>query len=58
MQETEPDRFRSASRAARAAERADQAEEARRHYARLQEVAAADTRRPELEAACRHLGRG
>jgi hypothetical protein len=59
VQETEPDRFRAVAGAARAAERAGQAEAARRHYARLLEIAAAaDTPRPELAEARRYLGRG
>ncbi len=59
VQETEPDRFRAVAGAARAAERAGRAEAARRHYARLLEIAAAaDTPRPELVEARRYLGRG
>jgi tetratricopeptide (TPR) repeat protein len=59
VQETEPDRFRAVAGAARAAERAGQAEAARRHYARLLEIAAAaDAPRPELAQARRYLGRG
>lgn len=58
VQQAEPDRFRTVSGAARAPERGGQAEAARRPYARLLEVAAADTRRPEPDAARRYLGRG
>ena len=59
VQETEPNRFRAVFGAARAAEQAGQAEAARRHYARLLDIAAAaDTPRPELAMARRYLGRG
>lgn len=59
VQQPEPDRFRAVSGAARAAEQAGGVEAVRLHYARLLEVAtAADTPRPELEAARRYLGRG
>ena len=52
----EPGRFRGALGAARAAEAADDAASARRHYARVLEIASdADTARPELERARRYL---
>jgi tetratricopeptide (TPR) repeat protein len=58
VQQTEPDRFRAVAGAARAAEQAGEAEAARQRYARLLEVAAGDTPRPELQAARRYLGQG
>jgi tetratricopeptide (TPR) repeat protein len=58
VQENEPNRFRAVLGAARAAEQAGQAEVARQHYARLLEIAAADTPRPEIAVARRYLGRG
>lgn len=58
VQETEPNRFRAVSGAVHAAERAGQTEATRRHYARLLEAAAADTRRPEPDTVRRYLGRG
>jgi tetratricopeptide (TPR) repeat protein len=52
----EPGRLRGAFGAARAAEAAGDAANARKHYARMLEIAAtADTARPELERARRYL---
>lgn len=52
----EPGRLRGAFGAARAAEAAGDAASARKHYARMLEIAAnADTARPELERARRYL---
>jgi len=57
VQETEPNRFRAIFGAARAAERAGDTETARRHYARLLDIAAAaDTPRPELDRARASVG--
>jgi tetratricopeptide (TPR) repeat protein len=53
---TEPNRFRAEAGAGRAAAAAGDAEVARRHYARLLEIAAqAQSARPELVAARQYL---
>jgi tetratricopeptide (TPR) repeat protein len=56
VQVTEPNRFRAVYGAGRAAEAAGDREAAKRHYARLTEIAArADTVRPELKVARDYL---
>ena len=52
VQQVEPNRFRALYGAGRAAELADDPAAAKRYYGRVVEIAAAaDTARPEIEAA-------
>jgi tetratricopeptide (TPR) repeat protein len=56
VQSSEPNRFRAIHGAGRAAEMSGRGDVAKRHYAKLVEIAgASDSARPELEAAKRYL---